>query len=129
MTPNRNCTLALDLAVLELTLYAFAKVLDARRAPERRYSPDQPRVSAGSPDGGQWTGASGSHAGARRSASRKPIQTALAGRLEKVELLHMERTYFWMCNYRDILGRRYGFSLHLSKVCPETWVAPPADGY
>lgn len=36
-------------AKLELKLGAFARAL------ERRYSPDQPRVPAGTPEGGQWT--------------------------------------------------------------------------
>jgi hypothetical protein len=43
----------------------------------RKYSPDQPRVPAGNPDGGQWT--SGGEGGARPAERRPaPIRTRLA---------------------------------------------------
>jgi hypothetical protein len=44
-----GAVLAIELATLGLKLDAFVRAL------ERRYSPDQPRVPAGSPDGGEWT--------------------------------------------------------------------------
>ena len=34
-------------------------LLRARMALKKKYSPDQPRVPSGSPDGGQWTGGGG----------------------------------------------------------------------
>ena len=52
-TSHRALLLALRLATFWLKLDAFVGML------ERRYRPDQPRVPAGSPDGGQWTAAGG----------------------------------------------------------------------
>ena len=37
---------------------------------ELRYAPDQPRIAAGNPDGGQWTDGSGSGRATGRSAIR-----------------------------------------------------------
>lgn len=36
-----------------------SRLLRSRQAVARRHDPDQPRVPAGSPDGGRWTGAPG----------------------------------------------------------------------
>ena len=49
MATERSIALALQWWTLELKLDAFIFAL------ERRYAPDQPRVPAGNPDGGQWT--------------------------------------------------------------------------
>jgi len=112
---------------VEMKLDAFIFAL------ERRYAPDQPRVPAGSPDGGQWTIGSGSgsdtNIGRSGNGGNRSTQIALAGRLEQQRLSHMEGTYFWMCNYRDMLGRGFGFSLKITMQCPPTFQAPPATRY
>jgi hypothetical protein len=41
----------------------------------RRYHPDQPRVPAGNPDGGQWTDGGGGFGSGRSSSSVDPIKT------------------------------------------------------
>jgi hypothetical protein len=46
------------------------------RATLQKYSPDQPRVSAGNPDGGQWTREEG---GSQRSTSSSRISTERSG--------------------------------------------------
>ena len=51
-----------EVSIVVFPLLAGARVSAAK---DRKYSPDQPRVPAGNPDGGQWT--SGSGAGMRRS--------------------------------------------------------------
>jgi hypothetical protein len=43
----------------------------------RRYHPDQPRVPAGNPDGGQWTDGGGFAPGTSTPASDDPIKTGL----------------------------------------------------
>ena len=58
---------------VEMKLDAFIMEL------ERRYAPDQPRVPAGSPDGGQWTLGADSTCGAL--GPRRAVHVALAGRL------------------------------------------------
>jgi hypothetical protein len=131
MTSYRNGRLALDLAALELKLYAFTDAVEHRL--ERRYNPDQPRVPAGNSDGGQWTSIGGSEGSAAASSGErgggsqghKPVRTAFAGRLDNVQLLHMEGTYFWMCYYKDMLGRKWGRSLQIDRICPDTYPAPP----
>ena len=45
----------------------------------QKYSPDQPRVPAGNPDGGQWTSDGGSGAGRAQSADVGPRRIRLAG--------------------------------------------------
>jgi hypothetical protein len=46
----------------------------------RKYSPDQPRVPAGNPDGGRWTGGSGSSLDGSLPASRRIDRPQLATR-------------------------------------------------
>jgi hypothetical protein len=46
----------------DLAAENFLRVLN-RYAQQRKYSPDQPRVPAGNPDGGQWTDGGGTGAG------------------------------------------------------------------
>jgi len=46
---RQNMATDIDLVVLELKLAALVSRL------ERRHAPDQPRVPAGSSEGGQWT--------------------------------------------------------------------------
>jgi hypothetical protein len=73
LAPARRRRLAMDLAALEWRLTAFnaALAFDEFR---RKYSPDQPRVPAGNPDGGQWTDAGGGGGGA---AYRVRVPSAL----------------------------------------------------
>ena len=70
---DHRLSLAIQLATLELKLHDFIQAL------ERRYSPDQPRVPAGSPDGGQWSDRGGS--GVSRPDSSRPIRVALGAKL------------------------------------------------
>jgi hypothetical protein len=51
---------------------------------ERKYSPDQPRVPAGSSDGGQWTGDGGSGVGDRQ---RPGMSTDVRSILDKAKQL------------------------------------------
>jgi hypothetical protein len=46
---------------------------------DRKYSPDQPRIPAGNPDGGQWAGGSDTEADVSVESSRPP-STRLASR-------------------------------------------------
>lgn len=56
----RRARLEQDIATLKAECLAFdAGLRAARLALWLRYDPDQPRVPAGSPDGGQWTGGGG----------------------------------------------------------------------
>jgi len=56
----RRARLAQEIAALKAECLAFdAGLRAARLALWLRYDPDQPRVPAGSPDGGQWTGGGG----------------------------------------------------------------------
>ena len=55
----------ISLFTLELKLYDFLRVL------ERHYSPNQPRVLAGNPDGGQWTAGAGAAGGRTGNSSRR----------------------------------------------------------
>jgi hypothetical protein len=56
----RRAILAKDIAALKAECLAFdAGLRAARLALWLRYDPDQPRVPAGSPDGGQWTSGGG----------------------------------------------------------------------
>jgi hypothetical protein len=120
---SKQNLLAIELLALELKLHTFLDVL------ERHYNADQPRVPAGNADGGQWapTGEIQNGQSARRTG--KPTEVALSGRLENPKLSHTDGVYFWMCNYRDMLGRRWGFSLPIDRICPATAVAPPVKGY
>ena len=63
MSADRDAILAIKLATLQLRLYTFADAL------ELRYAPDQPRVPAGNPDGGQWADG-GTSVGKRTGGSR-----------------------------------------------------------
>jgi hypothetical protein len=49
-----------------------------RVAPLAKYSPDQPRVPAGNPDGGQWTDGGGGGVGNRREAGRPSDEVSAA---------------------------------------------------
>lgn len=89
-TRSQALALKMHIAGLEIER-AFAR-LDLEL---RRYHPDQPRVPAGNPDGGQWTDAQGGLGGADRRARAQnrshhfegePIDAPLilAGALDKV---------------------------------------------
>lgn len=58
----------ISLFTMELKLYNFVQAL------ERHYSPSQPRVPAGNPDGGEWTGGTGRNTS--DGAFRKIVETA-----------------------------------------------------
>lgn len=51
---------------------------DALGALERKYSPDQPRVPAGNPDGGQWTGDSPNFQGSPIRVAATVIRICIA---------------------------------------------------
>jgi len=61
--------LSIRLATLEIELKLLTRAL------ERRYSPDQPRVAAGNPDGGQWTSGGGASSRALLSGARVAAKT------------------------------------------------------
>ena len=49
----------------------------------RKYNPDQPRVSAGNPDGGQWTDGGGGGGGGGKPLSQEAFDQRWGGRKEK----------------------------------------------
>jgi len=85
----RGLSRAIALATLELKLYNFVQAL------ERRYAPDQPRVPAGNPDGGQWT--SGGNLGALPDAlsGRKPTSVVrVAAKKPDIKFVdHLQKKY------------------------------------
>jgi hypothetical protein len=54
-----------------------AKLLDLERAVKANFNPNQPRVPAGNPDGGQWTGTGGSSG---RTSDARVAQASRGGR-------------------------------------------------
>lgn len=54
-----------------------AKLLDLERALKANFDPNQPRVPAGNPDGGQWTDAGGSGG---RTSDQRVAQASRSGR-------------------------------------------------
>lgn len=101
---------AVKLATLEWKLGVFVREL------ERRYSPDQPRVPAGSPEGGQWTETGG-------AAGRS--RTALAGTLIDQRVGVGRSGLVRMCTYQDMLGWQYSFEVPAEKLCPPTYPTRP----
>ena len=78
LAPARRRRLAMDLAVLEWRLTAFNAALafdEFRR--KYNYNPNQPRVPAGNPDGGQWTDAGGGGGGSGNADDGRVISDAL----------------------------------------------------
>ncbi len=113
---GRDLGLTIQLLTLELKFDLFIAAL------ERRYSPEQPRVPAGDPAGGQWTGGGG---GMQR---RSPIQTALAGVLITQRVGVGEAGMIRQCIYQDIFERQYGIEQEATELCPPTYVAKPYYG-
>lgn len=118
-------------AIKPATLEIELKLLT--RALERRYSPDQPRVAAGNPDGGQWTSGGGGAGSSSRVAggrpeSRKPIKTALAGVLIMQRVGVGDSSLVRHCIYQDMFGRQYGFEQDAAKLCPPTFPTKPYYG-
>jgi hypothetical protein len=87
---------------------------------ETRYRPDQPRVPAGSPDGGQWTDDGG---------TGNRVDVALAGRLIDQRVGVGDGKLIRMCTYQDYLGRQYSRELDAAELCPTYYVAPSHYGY
>jgi hypothetical protein len=108
---RHSLLLALSLATLELKLDAFIRAL------ERHYRPDQPRVPAGNPDGGQWT-----DAGAGQVERR--IRTALSAVLATQRVGLGEDRMIRHCWYQDMLGRQFTREIDASETCPPTIPAP-----
>jgi hypothetical protein len=117
---DRRTALAISLATLQLKLYALADTL------ERRYSPDQPRVSAGNPDGGQWIGGAGGEALQRDR--RAPLRVALAARLVGQRIGFGDDRVIRHCYYQDMLGRPMTVEQDAIELCPPTRPAPPTKG-
>lgn len=118
-------SLAIHVATIELKLYNFIQAF------ERRYSPDQPRVPAGNPDGGQWTGPAG---GSGRSATRgrgranKPLRTALAGVLIMQRVGVGDDRLIRHCVYEDMFMRQRTREIDATQNCPRTLKFPPYEG-
>lgn len=72
---------------------------------EAKYSPDQPRVPAGSPDGGQWT-SDGNAGGAQFAAGDKPSPSKLGLAIwaagEAIKLFRSENLLY------DLFGKKEG---------------------
>ena len=103
---------AIRLATLELKLEAFVRAL------ERRYRPDQPRVPAGRPEGGEWTRVGGSQ-GENRT------RTALAGVLIDQRIGVGDGKLVRMCTYQDMFGYQYSFEIPAENLCPPTYPTKP----
>ena len=99
---------------------AAMRVMTAARALEQYYRPDQPRVPAGTPEGGQWTDA---------GSSRDDRQdTALAAPLIGQRVGIVETEFKRMCTYMDMFGRQYSREVPAGEPCPRTLVVPPYRG-
>jgi hypothetical protein len=69
----------LEYAIIDLQLDFAARNLE-RALLELRYIPDQPRIPAGNPDGGQWTSYGGSAGSGRATAGRRAEGAFMAAR-------------------------------------------------
>ncbi|MBI4923899.1 MAG: hypothetical protein HY834_19370 [Devosia nanyangense] len=91
-----------------LTIRAFRRALL-----EQRYRPDQPRVPAGRPEGGEWTVVG--------SRPEDRTDVAIAGNLIAQRVGLGDKGLVRHCIYLDMLGRQFGFELDASKLCPPTY--------
>src|SRR5262245_28103767 len=73
---------------------------------QSHYNPDQPRVPAGHPDGGQWT-RGGANSGIRLAAGEKPGLGALFAVALHLAMLTIE-AYRSKKGLRDLFGRKIG---------------------
>lgn len=112
---RRSTLLALGLATLELKLDAFVRVL------ERRYRPDQPRVPAGNPDGGQWT-----RTGDTEGSSR--ARTAFSAPKIGEHIGFDSGSWIKLCFYQDMFGRDFTLEQEVTEACPLVLVVPPYYG-
>jgi hypothetical protein len=116
-----------DLAKLRLDweLLEFAKA--------RKYNPNQPRVAAGNPDGGQWTsGEGGSHPAADRNRQNPPQENELVGDHKIVHDRSGEETWKSIASqYRSdgSLARQTILNRDGSFIVSEFSADPHADGW
>ncbi len=106
--------LAMKLATLELRLHTFVAAL------EQHYRPDQPRVPAGRPEGGQWTSIG------RQVRRTERVRTAFAA----VKVFERQgpdpiRGLARQCFYRDMLDRHFMILPRGKEECPPTYPADP----
>lgn len=111
----RKALLAMNLATLELRLDALVREI------ERRYRPDQPRVPAGTPEGGRWTATGG-------SGRADHVRTALAARLVGQRTGAGGGKMLRMCTYIDMFGRQYSKEQPAAYLCDPTLVVPAYYG-
>lgn len=107
--------LAIKLATLDLKLQSLEFAL------ERHYRPDQPRVPAGHPQGGQWTRVGGSQPEDR-------TRIALAGVLIMQRVGVGDDGMIRHCIFEDMFGRQRAREIDASESCPPTLVFPPYYG-
>lgn len=98
---------------------ASIRVGVALRSLEQHYRQDQPRVPAGSPEGGQWT---------EISDTGRRTQVAFAARLVDQRVGIGDDKLIRMCTYLDMLGRQLSKELDASEPCPPTLRAKPYYG-
>jgi hypothetical protein len=115
----RDAVLGMERAATEARFYLAASRLRLSLL-ETHYSPDQPRVPTGNPDGGQWTNGS--------EGPRERIDVALAGRLIDQRVGSAGGRWIRMCTYIDFLGRMYSRKIDATELCPVYYVAPPHFG-
>ena len=101
-------------ATVEWKLGAFAREL------EQRYSPNQPRVPAGTPEGGQWTSTGGSQS--------ERTRTALTGVLIDQRVGVGDGRLIRMCTYQDMFGRLRSREIDAGKLCPSVLTFPAYYG-
>jgi hypothetical protein len=89
---------------------AAMRFMRAARALDRRYRPDQPRVPAGNPDGGEWT-----PIGSRDST---PVGTANIATLIDQRVGVGEKGMIRSCTYIDADGKMYTRMIDAIDLCP-----------
>lgn len=108
--------LAIKLATVELKLQSLEFAL------ERHYRPDQPRVPAGHPQGGQWTSTGG------QARKRERVRTAFGAiYVWERQVAHPVLGLARKCFYRDMLDRWFAVPVGIDKQCPPTYPADPTE--
>jgi hypothetical protein len=109
----------LEYAIADLQLDLAARNLE-RALLELRYIPDQPRVPAGNPDGGQWTSEGSLPSTGRLPAGTQRVAQAMgrrafSGYLERQNYLSREDVF--ECTYFDS-RQNYRFTERWNAPCP-----------
>jgi hypothetical protein len=111
----RDAILGMERAAAEERFYLAAHRLRSYLI-ETRYRPDQPRVPAGNPEGGQWTNDGGGH-----------LQvTAITWRLLDQRVGPGPNGLIRSCTYIDSTGIMRTIFIDAIRLCPPTFPFPQA---